>query len=292
MAESLLEKFPFEPFPLERFPLKPLEIPKPNLSLPMTTIVAGKCSEGVVIACDSQATQETEGMKSIVNKIVPITDGSHQPALILAGSGDADHITLLSEAITNSAKDRRFRDKDLRGEMEHVLLELFKKHNVEKSKAIELDGVHMFFKPEAVLGVRFREPEKDGQSFGLYYLRPDGFCIPVKRFRTLGSGAKLADFLLGMGERQIEYFGLDYGTMDNEVLELLLMLITNQVKHGDLFTSGPTRIAVVDKSGARELSTSDMLTLQQKAFKKAEKNQAGLQAVFLRVFKGMLGGEI
>lgn len=280
---------PSEEFPIKPSPFKPFTIPEPEPALPLTTIVAGKCPDGVAIACDSQGTSEADGTKNLnVNKIVPITDGSGQPAMVLAGSGDSDHINLLAESITRSAKQRKFKDSEIRGEMKTVLLRLYREHNVDHSRELGLDGVVQFYKPQAILGVRLKEPGPDGQAFGLYYLRPDGFVIPVPKYRSLGSGGHFADFLMGMTERQFPLMDLKWEDINLKALQLTLAMIVNQIKFGDLYSGGPTKLAIINASGAREITETELLTMQQEAITIAESKKGSLESIVLKLFKGYM----
>jgi 20S proteasome alpha/beta subunit len=289
--------FPSEEFPLRPYPFKPFIIPEPGKAAPLTTVVAAKCAQGIVIACDSQGTSLGSQTKTLdVNKIIPIADGSGKNALLLASSGSEDDIALLKEAVANSAKNRQFeKDSEIRGEMTRILRELFKKHNTERSIDMGLSRVQNLWEPDSVLAVKFAKPDKAGQLFGLYHLRFDGLAVPVEKYHTLGSGSTFADFLLGMNERFLPLLDLGWKDMNLMAMETSLVLVVNQVKSSDLYSGGPTRVAMVDKEGAHELSVSDLLAIQQAYIKIAEEklsNGSELEKALLKMLKALVGGGI
>jgi 20S proteasome alpha/beta subunit len=91
--------FPSEEFPLRPYPFNPFTIPERKPKAPLTTVVAAKCSEGIVIAGDSQGTSLGSQTKTLdMNKLIPVADGSGKNNLLLAASGSEDDIALLKEA--------------------------------------------------------------------------------------------------------------------------------------------------------------------------------------------------
>jgi 20S proteasome alpha/beta subunit len=278
-----------------RIPFKPFTIPKPKQRLRLTTIVVAKCPEGIVVACDSQGTIDAEKTKNLaVNKIILISDGSLKPTMILAASGSEDDIALLKEAITNAVKTRQFdKDSEVRGEMDRILRELFKRHNVERSHELGLKGVVDLYNPDAILAVKFRKPDKTGQLFGLYHLRYDGLTVPVERYQCLGSGGLFARFLLDGNERMLPVIDPEYKGMPLPAMILSLMIVINQVKFTDLYSGGPTRLAIVSKDGAVELDNKDMIALQQTVITAAEEklgNGSDMEKAMFRMFKAQIGG--
>lgn len=261
----------------------------------MTTIVAAKCSDGIVIACDSQASSEDEGTKKTdVNKIIPINDQTGQPNLMLAASGSVDDITLLKEALTKAAQYRQYKkESDIRGEMDRISRELFKEQNVKRAKEMGFDGPARLWKPDSVLAIRFPQPDKAGQSFGLYHLRHDGVSIPVEKYHTLGSGGPFADFLLNMNERLLPIVDPEYKGMPLHAMTISLMMVINQVKTTDLYSGGPVRLAVVSKDGAAEFSVKEILELQKTIIEAAESKFAKgteIEQVIFKVLRVLIGG--
>lgn len=290
-------EYPFKEFPLKPFPFNPFTVPDPKEAAPLTTVVAAKCSEGIVIACDSQGSSLGSQTKTLdVNKVISIPDGSGRTNLLLASSGSEDDIVLLKEAITNSVKNRQFeKDSEVRGEMTRILRELFKKHNTERSIDMGLSRIQNLWEPDSVLAVKFSKPDKTRQLFGLYHLRFDGVAVPVEKYHTLGSGSTFADFLLGMNERFLPVLDLGWKDMNLIAMETSLLLVVNQVKHADLYSGGPTKLAIVDKDGARDVSVSEMLALQQAYIKVADdklSKGSDLEKALLKMLKALVGGGI
>jgi hypothetical protein len=59
--------------------------------------------------------------------------------------------------------------------LESTLNELYRKHNVEKSKAMGLPEPKVVFHPRSILGARLKD-----DIFGLYILKDDGFVSRVE----------------------------------------------------------------------------------------------------------------
>jgi hypothetical protein len=213
----------------------------------LTTILGLRGKDGIVLACDSQASYKKGiDMKRLnVNKLFPIGTFDGSTNLALAGAGDADHITLLAEALTKGLTGRSFSDEELRSDVEKILLELHKKHNIERSRFFGLPEVEMFFSPMSILGAKLREPSSMGTQFGLYLLRPDGWVSPIEKYETVGSGGVFADFLLSQFDSGLKAIGEDLRAASIRFWETYAPTLLQQVKDADMYSGGRTRVAAI-----------------------------------------------
>ena len=265
-------------------PFRILTQPSP----PLTTVIAVKCMDGVAVACDSQGTYERAGTKTLtVNKISPIGDVNHQRQMLVAGSGDSGHINLLVEALDKAMKGKIFKDEQLRNAVSKVLLSLHKKHNVERSRTLGLKEIEMFYHPDAILAAKLADPL---QPFGLYHLRPDGWVDVVPKYQVLGTGGTFASFMLDMFERQIPVLAKEgnWSNANIEAMQVVLPVVVSQVKYHDVYSGGRTKVAVVDKDGFREVSSSEISVVYNKVFDEIE-HKMKAPPEMLRMLKSVLG---
>ncbi len=226
---------------------------------PLTTVVGIKCNDGIVLACDSQGSYKKGlDMKSLdENKIFPIPKGRQPAYLALAGSGDSAQIKMCVEELAEGLGDQRFSDRQLRENVLSVLLELHRKHNVERSRFLGLAEVGMFFHPVSILGAKLEDI--NGQmSFGLYLLEPAGWVNPIDEYETLGSGSALADLLMKQIKRSMNAFHITWSTLSVEDATMFSSYVINEVKTSDRYTGGMTKVAVINSGGFRELSETEV----------------------------------
>jgi 20S proteasome alpha/beta subunit len=113
---------------------------------PLTTIIAVRCPDGVVIASDSQATEakmKTLGVTkvSILNNIIAV-----------GGSGDADDIRLCIEHLKQEFTQVSFTESEFRDKIQHLLLRLHKKYNLDTKEYLGKDAYP--FKPNLFVGTK------------------------------------------------------------------------------------------------------------------------------------------
>jgi hypothetical protein len=121
---------------------------------PLTTIMAIKCHDGIVMASDSQATQKVRTKTLGVTKIFNVNN-----FMGVGGSGDADNIELSVGHLTQefprmSPSENVFRDK-----IENVFLHPHKKYNLDAREYLGQDTNR--FNPTLLIGAK-----NDDNSFG------------------------------------------------------------------------------------------------------------------------------
>lgn len=220
--------------------------------------------DGVVIACESQGTfAKGVDMKRLdISKILPIAEENQSIiSLALGGSGTMSQITLLAEEMRKRLGDRTFDDEQLRESAYQVLLELYRKYNVERSRFLGLSEIQTFFDPRALLGARLQNNRQI--SFGLYLLSPNAWVTPIDDYETIGSGAPFADFMMAQIKRGLgANLSLSKLTMDSGLQ--ISCYVINEVKEHDIYSGGRTRVAVIDGNGYRELSSTEIRDIYNK----------------------------
>ena len=94
---------------------------------PLTTIVGLKCTDGIVMASDSQATVRDDKTKILgVTKIFNINN-----FMAVGGSGDADNVTLFVENLIGEFPQMLATEGVLRDKIQNLTLRLHKKYNLD-----------------------------------------------------------------------------------------------------------------------------------------------------------------
>ena len=228
------------------------EIDKENLES-MTTVIGFKCADGIVIASDSQASFEKkwELKKLGVDKILRINN-----FIALGASGEADHVKLLVEELRENLGDSLLSDKEIRKKIYDVLLSLHKKYNIERAKFLGIREDTMYFRPNTILGAKLSD-----STFGLYRLKPDAWISSVEDYKTLGSGAALAElvikplirFLVDLSTKTNPKTIINISTLSLEIVLPYASYVINEVKSTDKNSGGFTKVVVIDKNGVRQL---------------------------------------
>jgi 20S proteasome alpha/beta subunit len=228
---------------------------------PLTTVIGIKCSDGIVIGTDSQATARTGKTKDLrAEKILEINKFS-----ALAGSGDSNHIHKLESALRLRISGKSFNDYDLVGVLESVLNNLYKRYNVQKSREMGFRETKEIFHPSSIFGTRL----KDG-TFGLYALRDDTWVSSISNYIALGSGSDLARLVLDMNSRIAGSQNIMLADLPVEMnsfidrfasrhVSFIACVTINEIKNFDSQSGGDTRIALITKDGLKKL-TNEVIT--------------------------------
>jgi 20S proteasome alpha/beta subunit len=207
---------------------------------PMTTVIGIRCSDGIVIGTDTQATARTGRTKDLrAEKILGINKFS-----AMAGSGESDHVKRLWSVIRRKIGNKFYTDDKMIEELESILDELYNKYNVQKSEKMGFSESQILFHPTSILGAKLKD-----DLFGLYILKDDGFVSRVDNYMAISSGTDLARLLLDMQSRA--------PASDNKILADLPVYVNifnacvtiNEVKNFDSKSGGSTRIGVITKDG-------------------------------------------
>lgn len=176
----------------------------------------------------------------------------------LAGSGDSDHVKKLWLTVRSKFGNRTYTDDEIVNELETILDKLYKKYNVDKSKAMGYSEPKILFHPISVMGAKL----KDG-TFGLYLIKDDGFVSRIDNYIAIGSGKDLARLLLDMQSRA--------PASDKKILADLLVSVNifnacvtiNEVKNFDSQSGGSTRIAAITRDGFNMIPSNTISEIYQ-----------------------------
>jgi 20S proteasome alpha/beta subunit len=183
-------------------------------------------------------------------KIIPIKKSNIQPvSYAMVGAGNAYHVKELGEQISAQIGDRLLDNTELKTQIHEILLDTYKKHNVERSKSLGKSELQeQYFSAPSILGARL----EDG-SFGLYLLNSDPWVSTIDDYEILGSGSSFAELVMRQFNRafapsEITISDLPYGLAMGFITHVI-----NEVKEIDIASGGLTQVAIIDKTGFREI---------------------------------------
>jgi 20S proteasome alpha/beta subunit len=213
---------------------------------PLTTIAAIKCTDGIVMASDSQATVRDDKTKILgVTKIFNINN-----FMGVGGSGDADNVKLFVENLIGEFPQMLPAEGELRDKIQNLTWRLHEKYNLD---AREFLGNVSPFEPNVVVGVKIA----DG-SFGLYLVKKNGIVYPKNEHVVIGSGGDLARLVIKQLNRSMAIVGGSLYKLPVIDAVKISCYIINEVKESDSQSGGQTKVVVIDNYGVRELSADEV----------------------------------
>jgi 20S proteasome alpha/beta subunit len=211
----------------------------------LTTIIAIRCPDGIVIASDSQTTE-------LRTKTLDVTKVSlANDFMAVGGSGDADNIRLFIEHLKQEFAQASPTEPEFRAKIENLLLRLHKKYNLDTREYLGKDVNP--FQPNLVVATK-----NGDDSFGLYLLRANGMVYHIDQYRVIGTGDDLARLVIKQLNRSLERFGQALHTVPVELSVRFACYIINEVKESDNKSGGITKVVVINASGLRELSDDEV----------------------------------
>jgi 20S proteasome alpha/beta subunit len=231
---------------------------------PMTIIIGIICKDGLVLACDSQASS----MKGVplkrteYTKIYEIPMGADNYAL-LSGAGTGAFVTRASELLTDKCKNHVCQTpRDFADICEDVVTDIFKRYVIDRSKALGMSRQKM--PKELDSSIQWQEGENEppiiiisgiqcgnGKSpeWCLYTIHPDGVAEKSDRYDAIGSGSAIAEYLLAR---------LCSKPLNVEQAVVVGVYVVEEVKKIDPFCGGATQVVSLSKSGSKRLSSREV----------------------------------
>lgn len=239
-------------------PIEQIEIyPKDKLKR-MTTIIAIKCHEGIVLASDSQATSPIS-KEMEVSKIFQINT-----SMGIGGAGNEGHIKVLVQALRQEFGEEEFdSEPELKKRIIKVLLELHKFYNVDPSRFLGFQNIQYFFQPYALLGVKLSD-----NSFYLYHITPQPWVDWIDNYQVIGSGFQLANLVLKQQSRLPKFENKKFSDLPLVFNIWVTSYAINEVKALEPNTGGNTKVALIDKDGFKEIPDDE----QQKFYNNIKEN--------------------
>jgi 20S proteasome alpha/beta subunit len=231
---------------MSELPIEQIETHLQTKQENMTTVIAIKCEEGVVIASDSQSTSPV--VKNMqVSKIYQINK-----YIGIGASGAELDIKVLVEALQRIRQDDLKSEQNLKESIKKIMLDLHKEYNSERSSKLEFNQINFVFQPEALLGAKLL----DG-CFCLFHIMYDSWIDTVDNYQIIGSGFPLANLVI---RQQNRYLNLENKKLSELPLVLNIWISTiviNEVKAVEPNTGGNTNIVIVNKDGYNEVPDKD-----------------------------------
>ncbi len=205
----------------------------------MTTIIAIKSTDGIVMASDSQATTPTT--KNLeVSKIYRIND-----SIGMSASGKEFQIKILLDKLKQDLENKEFdSESNLRKQLDNILIELYKTYNVERSIKLGYKETKLHFNPQALIAAKLKNNE-----FCLYYIyfneTTSWITLIDSDYMAIGSGSTLANFVLMQQSRP--YISSNQKLSDMNLLHNIgvATIVINEVKAVDRNTGGKTKIVLI-----------------------------------------------
>jgi 20S proteasome alpha/beta subunit len=214
---------------------------------PLTTILAVKCPDGIVMVSDSQATVRAEKMKTLaVTKIFSVNN-----FISVGGSGDADNIALFVDHLKHEFSDMSPNESEFRDKLQNAFWYLHKKYNLDARQYLGPNANP--FNPILLVGAK-----NGDDTFGLYLLKNNGMVYPKNEHVVIGSGGDLARLVIKQLNRSMAAAG---ALLHDLLLEGVLppsCYIINEVKESDSQSGGETKVMIIDSKGVRALSGDEV----------------------------------
>jgi len=204
----------------------------------MTILVGMICTDGIVLAADSQETcLGGVNIKRLdFEKICPLLV-TESATIVMAGSGQGAFISraaeILETKLTRSSMIRSPREvADL---AEDTLLEINRRYVTERALAMKID-ISEIEKPSLSLLLGMVLKSKEQSPYSIFSVFPEGVAQKETGYAALGSGSPFAEYLLSRM----------YRTSINVVQgSLIAAYIIEQVKSVEPYCGGPTYISVI-----------------------------------------------
>jgi 20S proteasome alpha/beta subunit len=243
----------------------------------LTIIVGIKCSDGALIASDTQA----EFGRGVSVKRLNANKIHCFDRFAVAGAGMVAHIEKAANAIERGLKAGiKEKGADLDEDeaidiLEKTITRVHKEYNIDRSRFLNDPDEREFFQPLLIFcGVS--SLATGGPHSCLAIVHSAGLVEPIDDYATAGSGAAYAELVLKNYYRA--------GISVKEAIPIAIYTI-NEVKQIDPGCGGETRVAVVNEGKLRELSVEEIRDI-------AQGTHQPLDIVWKRIIPKVLKGEI
>jgi proteasome alpha subunit len=209
----------------------------------MTTIIAIKCKEGIVIASDSQSTSRV-AKNMQVSKTYEINK-----SIGIGASGDERAIKVLVETLKQMIIPGDLKSEQvLKESIKKIVIDLHREYNSERSLKLGFDKIQFVFTPEALIGAIL----SDG-SFSLFHIMSDSWVDPVDDYKSIGSGFPLANLVLTQQSRYLNIGNKKFSELSLLNNSWIATIVINEVKAVEPYTGGNTNIVIIDEKGYDEI---------------------------------------
>lgn len=227
----------------------------------MTTVIAIKAKDGIILASDSQGTSVK--VKTSIKKVFKING-----CIGIGASGDSSQIELFVDELKQHLQNEIELESEFRNQMSNVVLNLHRIYNHNHSLLCGYAGARLFFSPLSIAAAK----PKNGDSY-LYRVgfgtmgknnEVSPYLYKVNRdYVSIGSGSNYARLVLKQQDRIYAAINKNLSDLPTENNVGIASYVINEVKQLDLETGGETQIAVINHDGYRELSYDDQIKCHQ-----------------------------
>jgi 20S proteasome alpha/beta subunit len=239
----------------------------------MTILIGLRCSDGVLIASDTQSEFGRGAPVKRLNasKIYPI--GEH---CAIAGAGTVAHIQKSIDLIryglqeAESGKHSSLSDDEFTDTIEKVTTASHKRYNIERAKYLGDPREREWFTPMLICAAKC-----GSDKFHLSLIHYEGLVEPIEDYGTAGSGAAYAEFLL----KSLYTEGIKVA----KAIPIAIYTI-GEVKQIDPNCGGQTRVAIV-KEKYEELAPEHIQEQESK-------DVATIDLISKRLLQKVLSGEL
>jgi 20S proteasome alpha/beta subunit len=227
----------------------------------MTTVIAIKAKDGIILASDSQGTSAK--VKTTIKKVFKINS-----CIGIGASGENSQIELFVDELMQHVHSETELESEFRDQISSVALNLHRIHNHNHSVLCGYAGARLFFSPLSIAAAK----PKNGDSY-LYRVgfgtrgknkEVSPYLYKVNRdYVSIGSGSNYARLVLKQQDRIYAALERKLSDLPTEINVGIASHVINEVKQLDLETGGKTQIAVINHDGYRELSHNDQIKCHQ-----------------------------
>jgi 20S proteasome alpha/beta subunit len=198
----------------------------------LTTIVAIRTSDGVILGCDSQNTEESRGIKETMSKATKIDEHT-----VLACAGVNNYIELLKEQIRKRFDEERANLKLY--ETLNNAVKSFSREFLDFSKG-RTGGydVDRNSYPEAIFAAY---DVANGGQYRIFRIEPPSPCVELRSPQdevTAGTGGSAASVLLKTVEHLMVESNLKWTELPAKLVGQFCWVLINTVSLIDPYTSG------------------------------------------------------
>lgn len=217
---------------------------------PLTTVVGIKSNSGIVLASDSQW---TSSIKNYSSKLFGINRW-----VGLGASGTRPYIRILVKSLEQKLRtDDLTTEEGFRDRVDVILAQLFRERVTNRSTELGYFRVADLFDATALLGARLSSGNY--ALFRLSLAPPDPVVEIVDDYSAIGTGMSFAHLLLRQQTRAWLTSGQSIANANFDANVWLGALVINEIKTFDKYTSGNTRVAVIDGNGFVEYTRKQLV---------------------------------
>jgi len=225
----------------------------------LTTVIAIKCKDGIVIASDSQGTSNTIKLKAKkiygVNKFIG-----------LGGAGDSSQIKYVINQLGKDLKSQETKEFELEESLQDLIAKTFA--NLHKCKNVDhcsnsgyYSESFLPFCPDILIIAKVKN--QNGETFylyrgrfgemGRYKVKTSDVFLVSNDFETIRSGSNLAYLVLNQQARIYSLTDKKLADLPLSICIGMALYVISEVKDIDSLSGKDTQIAIIDRDGFREI---------------------------------------